>query len=131
MIFAEQINGLFINKEQTELLNYAVKAFRMYVSVYMIEGFNIILVGFYSAIEKPIYSMAISTGRGLVMIVASMFVMTELFGSDGVWLSSVVSEAVCLLMGLMIFTRYYYGELFSESSTENLGNSINLKDFDY
>lgn len=112
MLFAEQINGLFISRDEIELFNYSVKAFRMYVLVYLVVGFNLVLVGFYSAIESSMYSMLISMGRGLFIIVLSMFLMTEIFGANGVWIASFVSEIVCLLLAAIIFIKYFYSDLF-------------------
>jgi putative MATE family efflux protein len=108
MIFSEQINGIFINRGNIEMFQYSVNAFRMYVSAYLIVGFNVVLVGFYAAIEKPLYSMIISTGRGLVIIAGSLFIMTELLGANGIWLSSAVAEAICLLIGGMILAKSFY-----------------------
>jgi Na+-driven multidrug efflux pump len=80
----------------------------MYVSAYLIVGFNVVLVGFYAAIEKTFHSMIISTGRGLVIIAGSLFIMTELLGANGIWLSSAVAEAICLLIGGMILAKSFY-----------------------
>ena len=119
MLFAEQINGIFISRENVELFSYSVKAFRMYVPAYLIVGFNIVFVGFYSAIQKPLYSMIISTGRGLVVIVGSLIVMTSLFGESGIWLSSFVSEILCLIIGSIIFIKFFFNDLFVDVKVHN------------
>lgn len=116
MLFAEQINGIFISKNEIELFNYSVKAFRMYVPAYLIVGLNIVVIGFYSAIEKPMYSMILSLGRGLVVIVASLLLMTTTFGENGIWISSFVSEAICLIIGGIIFIKFFFNDLFVETS---------------
>ncbi|MEL7649813.1 MAG: MATE family efflux transporter [Sedimentibacter sp.] len=113
MIFAEKIAGIYIRSEETELLQYSVRALRTFAPTYLLAGFNIIFVGFYSAIEKPVYSMIISIGRGLVVMSASLMLMTELVGPNGIWMSSVVSEVVCLAGATLIFIKLHCDDMFS------------------
>lgn len=119
MLFAKQINAIFISHDEVELFNYSVKAFRMYVHVYLVLGFNIVIVGFYSSIEKPLYSMIISMGRGLVVIVPALMIMSNLFGENGIWLSSLVSESICLLIGGVIFVKFFFNDLFVDIKAKN------------
>lgn len=119
MLFAEQINGVFIGKGDMELFNYSVRAFRMYVPVYLIVGLNIVIIGFYTAIEKPMYSMLLSIGRGLVVIVASLLIMTSVFGENGIWISSFVSEFVCLIIGSIVFVKFFFNDLFVGSNSNH------------
>jgi len=119
MIFAKQINGIFIGASQVELLNYSIKAFRIYITAYLIIGINIVIIGFYTAIEKPIYSMILSIGRGFVVITISLLLMPSLLGENGIWISSFVSEAICLSLGSVIFIRFVFGDLFIENKTNN------------
>ncbi len=116
MIFAEQINSIFISRDEVEIFSYSVKAFRIFTLAYLVVGFNIIFVGFYSAIEKPLYSMIISTCRGLVVIVLSLMTMTALFGDNGIWLSLFVSEIICLIISGVLFAKFTYSDLFTESA---------------
>jgi putative MATE family efflux protein len=119
MLFAEQINSIFISKASVELFNYSVRAFRMYVPVYLIVGLNIVIIGFYTAIEKPMYSMILSTGRGLVVITASLLIMTSAFGENGIWISSFVSETICSVIGITIFVKFFFSDLFLENNSNH------------
>ncbi|MGB4438575.1 MAG: MATE family efflux transporter [Sedimentibacter sp.] len=112
-IFAEQIAGIFISSGEVQIFDYSVKALRMYVPAYLLVGFNIVFVGFYASIEKPMYSMAISTGRGILVITASLTVMASAIGANGIWMASFVSEAICLIMATIIFVKFYYDDLFT------------------
>lgn len=114
MLFAEKITGAFISKTEIELFEYSVRAIRWYSPAYLILGFNIVFSGFYAAIERPLYSMIISTGRGFVVITASLFVMTTLIGAKGIWISSFVSEAICLIIAMIIFFKFFYSELLDD-----------------
>lgn len=119
MIFAEQINEIFISKEDSVLFLYSIKAFRTYILSYLVLGFNIVFVGFYAAIEKPLYSMIISTGRGLVVIVASLYFMSSVFGENGIWMASFISETICLIIATIIFIKFFVEDLFVKSNIKN------------
>lgn len=119
MLFAEQINELFIGRADVELFNYSVRAFRLYVPTYLIVGLNIVIIGFYTAIEKPMYSMLLSIGRGLVVIAISLIVMTSMFGENGIWISSFVSEVVCLVIGSVVFIKFFFNDLFVETNSNH------------
>lgn len=114
MIFTEQIVGMFISKTETELFEYSIKAIRWYAPAYLVLGFNIVFAGFYAAIVRPLFSMIISMGRGLVVITVSLFVMTQLFGAKGIWISSFATEVICLLIAAAIFIKFYYSELIDD-----------------
>jgi len=120
-LFAEQISGVFIRSHEAEILEYSVKAIRLYAPAFLILGFNIVFSGFYAAIEKPLYSMIISVGRGFVVITFSMYFMTRLFGENGIWLTSFASEAICLIIAAIIFTKFYYKDLFDDILEEETG----------
>lgn len=117
-IFAKEIVGVYISKNQVEIFDYAVRSLRMYVPAYLLMGLNYIFAGFYTAIEKPIYSMIVSVGRGLLIITISLYAMTALFGSDGIWMSSFVSEILCLGLSTAIFIKLYYRDLFADGITK-------------
>ena len=114
MLFAERICGIFISADETRMIEYSAKAIRWYSSAYLILGFNIIFSGFYAALERPLYSAIISVGRGFAVITASLIVMASLFGEKGIWMSSFISEAICLIAAIAIFIRFYYKELFDD-----------------
>lgn len=115
MLFAEQINSIYISHDEAELFSYSVKALRMYALTFLVVGFNIIFTGFYSAIAKPLYSMIISISRGLVVIVLSLMTMTAVFGDNGIWVASVVSEILCLVISGLLFVKFTYNDLFTQN----------------
>ena len=123
-IFAEPISRFFIDKEEVDLLSYSVKSLRIYAPAFLILGFNIVLSGFYSAVEKPKYALIISLGRGLVVIAASLFVMVNIFGDVGIWLSATISEIICLVVSVTIFMKYFFKDLFVNNK---LSASKNMK----
>lgn len=96
---------IFISVEKLDLLGYAKNAIKIYSLMYIIVGFNIIFCGFCTAVEKPKYALVISLSRGFVIITIVLIIMTKLYGSFGIWISSFISEIICFLISIVIFTR--------------------------
>lgn len=93
---AEWIADIFISEELTELKIYSVRVFRIFIFSFLIAGYNIIIAGFFTAIEKSVPAVVISLGRGFVMLLVSMALLLRMFGGEGIWWASVLSEALCL-----------------------------------
>ena len=85
------------------LFTYSVEARRQYVWVFLVMGFNVIMAGFFTAVERPFFSFPISFGRGLVLLCACLAVLPRLLGEAGVWLSPLAAELCCLVLtGLFV-----------------------------
>ncbi|HOS18809.1 MAG TPA: hypothetical protein PK438_05935, partial [Clostridia bacterium] len=50
--------------------------------------------GFFNAMERPGRALVISVGRGIVVIAASVYLMSALLGARGLWLATSASEAL-------------------------------------
>ncbi|MCC3867049.1 MATE family efflux transporter [Terrisporobacter mayombei] len=116
ILFAGNITSLFINPEETQLFNSTVSVFKLYSISFLFVGFNLIISGFFVAIEKPIYSSIISLGRSLVLVTISLFLLTTIFGGNAIWITTAVSEFVCLVIALsLLFNFFRKKKLNSES----------------
>ncbi|MDD6467837.1 MAG: MATE family efflux transporter [Erysipelotrichaceae bacterium] len=98
--FTPQIVGGFLDKEATEFF-FTMDALRLYSFSFLILGHNVISYGILSAVECPKQSFVISVGRGMIVIIASLWIMSYLFGANGIWLSPLVSECICLVLSIL------------------------------
>lgn len=106
-LFAPQLPvSMFLNKENMDFFSYSVMAMRLYGLSFAFVGINVVAAGYFTAIEKPIYSIIISAARSFVVLSLCLISMTALFGEYGIWLSTGVSEGVCLVISLFFFLRY-------------------------
>ena len=105
-IFSNQVVGMFLKDVDDSLIAYSVSAFRTYSFSYIILGFNVLIGGFMTALERPKQAIAISIGRGLVLQSISLMALSLSFGADGIWYTPILSEAMCLIMS-MLFLRQY------------------------
>lgn len=106
ILFDEQIVSMFIDKSDMNLYDYSTNVFKTYSMSFLILGYNVLIAGFCASIEKPLGATIISLGRGLVLVVISLILMISIFGGDGIWLTTVVSEALVLVASFVILKKY-------------------------
>ena len=107
---APLIVGLFL-EEGSPLMESSVSALRTYGWSFLVLGFNVLFAGFFTAMERPAWAMTISFGRSLVLLAGSLFTLAALFGGAGIWISSLVSELLCLCFTLTFALKYRAEEL--------------------
>ena len=111
-LFAGPIVGLFLAHDSAMFAS-SVSALRMYSVAFLLLGFNVVVSGFFTAMEHPIPSLTISFGRGLVLISGCLVVLAFLFGANGIWLSPLASELVTMVFTIC-FLVYYFRRLRRE-----------------
>ena len=105
-VFAPQIVSAYLSHASAELVDYSVRAFRRYSVSYLLVGFNVVIGGFLTALERPVPAISISVGRGLVLQSAVLLTLAAVFGGDALWYTPILSEAMCLAMSLFFLRRY-------------------------
>lgn len=90
--FADPIAVLF-NKEQDAVLQqYAVRGMRCYFTGALFAGLNILTAMLLSATEKPVRSNLISLLRGLIFMIPSAWILSEVWRMSGLWFAYPVTE---------------------------------------
>ena len=107
--FAPQIVSAYLSHASDELVAYSVRAFRHYGISYLLVGFNVVIGGFLTALERPVPAISISVGRGLVLQSAVLLTLAAVFGGEALWYTPIISEAICLAMSAL-FLRLYQRE---------------------
>lgn len=106
---ARGIVGCFL-PQGTAIFDFSVAALGTYSFAFLILGFNVILAGFFTAVEKPGYSLSISLCRGLILLVGSLLALSATLGADGIWYAPLVSDGLCLFLTAGFALRYVRGQ---------------------
>ena len=106
-LLAGPIVGLFLDPGDP-LLGYTMTALRMYAWSFLPLGFNVVVSGFFTAMEHPFPALTISFGRGLVLISGCLMALSAWLGDSGVWLAPLASEGLCLLFTLGFLGAYFH-----------------------
>lgn len=102
IIFAKEIVYIFIKDSSSPLFTYSISAFRLFSSSFLILGFNVLISGYFASIEEAFKATIISISRGLIFITLFLFTLSFYFGDTGIWISTLISESVCLLLSLYL-----------------------------
>ncbi len=70
----------------------------IFMSDFLLCGANAISSFYFTSIGRAKESAVISSARGLVILLASIFLLPALFGMNGVWLTSPVTEMLTLII---------------------------------
>jgi Na+-driven multidrug efflux pump len=89
---AEPITALFNNENDAALAAYAVTGLRLYFIGFLFAGINIVGTGILSAVESAKWAFAASVLRGFVFILIFAFLLSALFGMNGVWTAFPAAE---------------------------------------
>lgn len=104
---APGIVSLFFG-ESSHLFAYTVSALRKFGTSFLLVGFNVIMAGFFTAIERPKFAFPISVGRSLVLLLLSLGIMAWLVGGEALWFAAALSEGLCLILTAAFSIRYVH-----------------------
>lgn len=93
-VFANEITTIFNSEGNTELQNYSVTGIRLYFTGIFFSGINIVGSSFFSAVENVKGAFTVSMLRGFVLILPAAFLLSALFGMNGVWLAYAAAEVL-------------------------------------
>lgn len=106
VIFAPQITAIYVGAALPELRASSAAVIRIFSVSMAPLGINVAISGYLAAIESAAPAVAISAGRGLVLLAASLGLLTWRFGGAGIWWAPLLSELLTLALALALFRRH-------------------------
>ncbi len=95
---APVVTAVFNGEHNQMLVDYAENGLRLYFIGFFFAGINIVGTALLSAVESAKYAFAASISRGFVAIIFFAFLLSALFGLNGVWLAFPAAEFVTMLI---------------------------------
>lgn len=106
MLFDDFIVLMFIDKSDINLFNFTKNTFNIFSVSFLLLGFNAVTSGFLASLERTTDACIISLNRGLFAVSLSLILMILIFGGNGIWISTIASEGVVLLLSIMLLKRF-------------------------
>lgn len=100
-MFPETLVRIFVTPTE-EILSIAVVAIRIYFVAFFFMGANIVMGGYFQAIEMPNIAILISLLRGLLLIAVFVYVLPMILGVDGIWVSVPLTEFITMIIAVII-----------------------------
>ena len=100
-VFARPLMGLFVEKDQTQILDIGVQYLRIEGAFYCLIALLFLLYGYYRAVERPGMSVVLTViSLGLRVVLAYTLSAIPALGAAGIWVSIPIGWAVADAVGL-------------------------------
>ena len=84
---------------------FAQKFMRIFLSLSIINGVQIISSGFFSSIGKPLKGMILSLTRQVLFFIPLALIFGRLFGLNGIMFAAPISDGVAFLVALILLIK--------------------------
>lgn len=101
-LLTDPLIALFNSEQSVQLAEYADAGIRLYFLGYLVAGINIVLVAYFSAVDKPKPAIAGSLLRGIFAIIFFAVLLSSLLGMTGIWLSFLCAELLTFVVVLVL-----------------------------
>ncbi|MDO4745182.1 MAG: MATE family efflux transporter [Bacillota bacterium] len=105
LVFAGIIVQLF-ERPGSELYELSVQGVKCLAPAVLIGGINVFASGFFTAYGNGMISAVISASRALIMVIVGMYLLSWLWGMDGIWHTLTFAEAMTLGLTFTMFGKY-------------------------
>ena len=102
--FTDTFISIFNSEHNLQLLAYAHTGLRLYFLGFLVAGINIVLVAYFSAIDRARPAVLGSVMRGIIAIAFCAILFSQLLGLNGIWLSFLGSEIITFFV-ILIFRK--------------------------
>ncbi len=106
-------------EQMEKLRQMTANGLRLYSICFLFAGFNMFCSSFFTALNNGLMSAISSFARTLVFQIACIFVLPIWLGLNGIWLSTVVAEALTLILSavLLVANNKKYGYVPSKKAS--------------
>ena len=91
---AESYARIFVNEGQ--VIGMVTHGLKIFVPVFLLQGFNMIGSMYFTSCGMAKESAIISSARGIVILLITIFVFSALWGLNGIWLTAPATELLTL-----------------------------------
>ena len=96
-VFARPLSAIFVSYD-ADLLDMTVRGFRIYAGCYLMCGMGVFGSSFFTALGNGLISAIISFFRTVVFDASAVMLLPLIWGLDGVWAATIVSEGLALIL---------------------------------
>ncbi len=106
MFFAgKYVAPFFIKPEDTDLLDMSLAAMKLFSVSYLVGWVDMVVSSYFTSLEKPIRSLALSLLGTLVFPILCLAVIAPVWQLDGVWLTPTISGCFTAVVALIMLKR--------------------------
>jgi putative efflux protein, MATE family len=104
-LFPHAISMMFTNEKS--LVDFAATGLKISILAFPFVGSQIVISNFFQSIGKAKVSIFLSLSRQLLYLLPCLLIFPPLFGTNGVWWSSVVSDSLAFITAMLILINHF------------------------
>ena len=108
-LFPRQLLSLF--SPSAEMIRMGIPALRTIAIHFPIAAFGIVMGSIFQAFSRSIYSLFVSLGRQLVILVPAAWLLAQTGNVNNVWWCFLIAEGVSFTLSLIFFKKVYREEI--------------------
>ena len=101
------IVSMFVGEDQPELRALCTVIFRIFSLSFLVAGYNVVISGFFTSVDRPAPALTVSVGRVAVLL-ACLFGFAAVSGGM-IWWAPIVSEGICFAVAAALLARAMKG----------------------
>lgn len=110
-LYHHEITAIFNSEQNQQLQIIAETGLQLYFTSLPFVGINILFSTFFTSVNIPLPAHIISILRGLIIVVPLAYVLSVLFNLTGIWLTVTATEAITMLIGLILTFKHKKGSV--------------------
>lgn len=96
---------LFFHGGESQAFQIAVDGLHLFAFVFLVNGLNVLIIAYFTALGEAKISIIISAARGLVFVLVGVTVLPIFMGIAGVWAAIPLAELLTLGVAIMLSYR--------------------------
>ena len=103
VVLGRQYAGMFGCSSSVE--DMVTAGFRFYAVTFLIMGYNVINSMYFTSCGDALSSAIISSLRGIVLLLAFVFIFPAIWGMNGVWMAAPTTEAITAIVSVFLIVK--------------------------
>jgi len=101
-ILGPVVSRLFIKPSDKELMEVSYTAIKIFSISYLVGWIDMCLSSLFTSIDKPVQSLIVSLFGTLIFPIVFLFILTPIFGLNGIWIMSTTSQIASGIITIII-----------------------------
>ena len=111
VLFSSTSIASLFSRGNSNIIELARSNFVQFTAAFVLNGFNILITGYFTSIGNARISVVISILRGFILINLFVVVLPLLMGNAGIWISYPLAELVALAWSIIFFRQSWKDDL--------------------
>lgn len=96
---------LFFDSSENQAFRIAADGLQLFAFVFLVNGLNVLIISYFTALGEAKNSFIIAVLRGLVFLLAGVTILPIFIGINGVWAAIPLAELLALGVALLLLHR--------------------------